>query len=120
MLCPPRRQSCDLSAPAADAAARNGPVARRRSPRRTSGAAARERTSSRRWRLTDFEIRELLERAHEPRVVPRGAAVCRACREQFLARRRVGQRNAERATGGQREIQILLMQLDAKAGRECA
>src|SRR5215472_1476153 len=70
--------------------------------------------------LADLKIGELLERAHERRVVPRGASMRCTGVEELLRRRGVGQRYAERAARRQREVQVLLMQLDAKAGIERA
>ena len=70
--------------------------------------------------LADFEVRELFERAHYRRVIPRAPAVCGAGVEQLLAGRGIRQRNAQLAAGLQRKVQIFLMELDAKAGIERA
>src|SRR5690606_36337373 len=78
-------------------------------------------TSMARWRmasslLADLEVGHLLQRAHHRRVVPLRAAVRAAGVEELLRGGGVGQRHAELARGGQREVEVLLVQLDAEAG----
>src|SRR2546426_6854163 len=70
--------------------------------------------------LADLVVRQELERAHQCRVVPRLAAMGNARVEELLRSRRVGQGQAECLRALQRQIQVLLMQLDAKARIEGA
>src|SRR5215467_278048 len=53
-------------------------------------------------------------------MIPRRTAVGGASGEQLLCGGGVGQRDAQCATGTEREVQILLMQLDAEAWIESA
>src|SRR5262245_30453317 len=68
--------------------------------------------------LRDLVLSHQLERLHEPRVIPARAAVRDARAEELLRARGVRQRKAERASAGEREVEVLLMQLDAEAGLE--
>src|SRR5208282_5910221 len=70
--------------------------------------------------LRDRMPGEVLEHAHQPRMVPALAAECRGGVEQFLGRRGIGQREAERTCPLEREVQILLVQFDAEAWVEGA
>src|SRR5215472_18190670 len=63
---------------------------------------------------------EVLEHAHQPRMVPALAAECGGGVEQLLGRRRVGQRETEGTSALQGEVEILLVQFDAEAGVEGA
>src|SRR6266446_10920063 len=80
-----------------------------------SAYGERECSSSR-----DRVTGEVLEHAHQPRMVPAVTAEGGGCVEQLLGRRRVGQREPEGARSLQGEVQILLVQFDAEAGVESA
>ena len=71
-------------------------------------------------RLPHFVIGHVFERLDQRRVVQLGAAVGRAGIEQLLRRRGVAAGHAERARALQREVQVLLVQLDAEARVEGA
>src|SRR5690606_25632016 len=70
--------------------------------------------------LADLDVGHLFQRAHHARVVPLRATVRGAGVEEFLRGGGVGQRHAELARGGEREVEVLLVQLDAEARVEGA
>ena len=76
--------------------------------------------SGRRLFLADFVASETFEHASHAGMVP-PSTPCRHRRvEEFLARGRIRQADAERARTLQREVQILLMEGDPEAGLEIA
>jgi|SRR5208337_525800 len=73
-----------------------------------------------RWRRPDLVVGHDFEGAHNPGMIPLRAAMRLAGVEQLLGAGRIGQRDPERAGARQREIEILLVQLDAEARIEGA
>src|SRR6266545_2530415 len=63
-----------------------------------------------------FVLREELQRLHQAGMVPPRAAARDTRAEELLRARRVGEREPERARARQREVEILLVQLDPEAG----
>src|SRR5207253_9790370 len=57
----------------------------------------------------------MLERAHQAGMIPFGAAEHAAHIEQLLARGGIGQAHAELACGGERQVEVLLVQFDAES-----
>src|SRR5262249_11320946 len=74
----------------------------------------------RRVSCTDLMIGHDFERPHQGRMVPARAAMGRAGVEQLWCGRRVGQAYTHRASRGEREVEVLLVQLDAEARVERA
>src|SRR2546423_15653860 len=65
--------------------------------------------------LADLEVGHVFQRTDHARVVPGLAAVSDTSVEEFLAGRGIGQAYADLASGIQRQIEILLVQLNAEA-----
>src|SRR5260370_39237878 len=72
------------------------------------------RGSKRSFLLTDLVARQVLQHLHHAGMIPGGAAMRGGRVEELLAGRRIGQRNMQRAGARQREVEILLMELDAE------
>src|SRR5512138_1058179 len=70
--------------------------------------------------LRDLVLRHHFQRAHHAGMIPRLAAMGRAGTEQLLGQRRARQRKPEGPRALQRQIEILLVQLDAKTRLEIA
>src|ERR1700681_3841663 len=70
--------------------------------------------------LANLEVGQHFQRADHPRVIPGLPAMRGAGVEQLLTRRRIGQAHAHLPGGAQRKAEVLLMELDAKAGVERA
>src|SRR5262249_36601606 len=96
-------------------------------PRRTCGAAASGRCLK--WQssacalqglLADLVAGKLLQRTHPGRVVPGRAAARDAGGEQLLGGGGGGQRQAELARRAEGQVEVLLVQRDAKARLESA
>ena len=68
----------------------------------------------------DLMVRQKFQRTHQGRMIPALAAVRRAGVEQLLRRGGVGKRHAHLARRAERQVQILLMELDPKSGIERA
>ena len=73
-----------------------------------------------RYSCADLEVCHDLQRTHQRRMVPGLAAVRGAGVEQFLGGSGIRQRYADLAGVAERQVQILLMQLDPKAWVEGA
>src|SRR4051812_34063226 len=90
--------------------------------RECSGSAAMRARNNRSYRYSvtvhagaDFVVRHQFQRPHHRRVIPALAAMRGAGRKQLLRHRRAWQRQAKRACAFEREVEILLVQLDAEA-----
>src|SRR5260221_7369095 len=70
--------------------------------------------------LPDLVAGHHLQHFHHAGMIPGGAAMCRRRVEQLLTGGGVGQREMERPCLREREVQILLMQLNAETRLEVA
>ena len=89
---------------------------------RVTGAVFRLLTASQHVRVSarDLVVRHHLERLGHARVIPLRAAVRGGHVEELCADRRHGQAERHLARAGERQVEILLVQLDAEAGLEVA